>query len=744
MKRVIAVSTSILALSCGCAAYAGTPAASAESSATATSSTGTLHEVVVTADRRTTNLQKTAVAATVLSGRQLADKGVVDVTDLTFVVPSVTVNDFGQGMDFDIRGIGKAEHNIQTAPGVITYRDGVATFPGYFTEEPYYDIASLQVLRGPQGTFAGQNAIGGAVLVTTRNPKIGGGHHGYIQGQIGNYADFGAQGAINLPISDTAAARVAFYGNTRHSFYHFTGPNGGPYTGNPGDHHWGAGRVSLLWKPTAQLTLLSKTDIDYLDNGAYPADPYTDRFRYLPYGSNVPNPNYTDLFHLTANGRQMAIDKFIRTSLKADYVFHDGIKLRSISAYQAGNTAYAADLDGTNKKGWLFSDDLNETIYSEELDLIAPDTGPVTWVAGAFAQYDHYVFVQPYKGFVAVIVPGTLAGEYLKEGSNPNLELATFGQVSIRLPSSLQLQIGGRYSAVRSKNEFNVMQYGTYIPDYQQVTSDNFSYKAALNWNINAANFLYVFVATGFKPGGLNVAVSPTKLLPPFRSETDTDYEAGWKSTFFDGHMRTQLGFFYDDYRNFQVTVGSPNYLILPTLELNDPRSSKIYGVEAETQARFGALSFDAGLSLMHSALGAFYAADSRLADKAVCNPQSGPASVSCVNLNGHPQTYAPNVTFNFGVEYRFRLHDGDSLTPRVNFGHTSDQWATVFDKAALGDRLAPRNILGAQFAWTHGDWVTTLYGTNLTNQHYVAALNTNLDFAGPPRQYGIRFMKAF
>ena len=76
-------------------------------------------------------------------------------------MPSVVVDNFGQGLEFNIRGIGKAEHNTQTSTGVITYRDGVATFPGYLQEEPYYDLASVEVLRGPQGTIAGENSTGG-------------------------------------------------------------------------------------------------------------------------------------------------------------------------------------------------------------------------------------------------------------------------------------------------------------------------------------------------------------------------------------------------------------------------------------------------------------------------------------------------------------------------------------------------------------------------------------------------------
>ena len=151
-------------------------------------------DIVVTAQRRTENLQTTPISASVLGGDDLANRGVVNVDALQFAMPSVVVNNFGQGNDFNIRGIGKAEHNTQTTTGVITYRDGVATFPGYFQREPYYDIANIQVLRGPQGTIVGQNATGGAVFVNTNDPIINGGVHGYIQAQVGNYSDVGAAG----------------------------------------------------------------------------------------------------------------------------------------------------------------------------------------------------------------------------------------------------------------------------------------------------------------------------------------------------------------------------------------------------------------------------------------------------------------------------------------------------------------------------------------------------------------------
>src|ERR1700691_3429696 len=241
MRRALSLSTSVFALLCCSAVNAQTTSGSSSTSA----SNGGVETGVVTAERRATDLQKTAISATVLNGDQLQNKGVTVIDQLQFIAPSFVIDNFGQGDDFDIRGIGKGEHNSQTTPGVITYRDGVATFPGYITEEPYYDIKSLEILRGPQGTFQGQNAIGGAVLVNSNDPVIGGGYDGYIQAQAGNYYDFGLQGAVNIPIDDELAARIAWFGETRSSFYDITTPTGGHYNNNPGDAHWGAGRFSL-------------------------------------------------------------------------------------------------------------------------------------------------------------------------------------------------------------------------------------------------------------------------------------------------------------------------------------------------------------------------------------------------------------------------------------------------------------------------------------------------------------------
>src|ERR1700733_12267703 len=693
---------------------------------TVTSGSSDIAEVVVTAERRHTDLQTTPISATVISGGGLANLGVTMVDALQFATPGAVIDNFGQGNDFNIRGVGKGEHNSQTTVGVVTYRDGVATFPGYFQGEPYYDVSSVEILRGPQGTFGGQNATGGAVLVSTNDPVIGGDVGGYVQAQAGNYTDFGLQGAVNLPISSTLAARIAFDSESRDTFYHVTGPNGGAYNGNPGNVRVGSARVSLLFKPDEALTVLLKTDFNYLNFGAYPADPYN---------------STEDLFNIGVNSPQQALDRFGRTVLKVDYLLPDGITLRSVTGYQKGNTQYQADLDGTNVGNSYFADNVDETLWSEEFNVISPDKGFVTWVVGAYADGDKYTFVPNYY-FLIGTPPGNPATEYRLQGTNPESAIAAFGQLSFQLTSALQLQIGARYTESKTTNHVQVLQFGLPLADEQESKYVNTSGKVSLNWTIDPKNFFYGFSPPGFRPGGLNVPVglgTPTA----FGAEKLTNYELGWKNTSFDGHLRSQVDGFYYDYKNFQVIVGYPQF---PSFgfELNNPNPTHIYGFEAQEQAVFGEFSIDGGLAVMYSTLGRFFATDPRIVAFTPCDPQAGPASSSCIDLTGHSQTYAPNFTFNLGAQYKFLLSDKDSLTPRVNFGYVGPQWATLFENQSLGDHLSGRDIAGAQVAWQHAKFVTTLFATNLTDQHYVGALNSGLRFAGPPRQYGLRFLTSF
>jgi iron complex outermembrane receptor protein len=744
--NALVLSASTLALS-----WCGAAAAQTTGAATTTTANGgtTLSEVVITADRRTTALQKTAIAAKVITGNDLIARNVVTVDQLQFISPSLTVNNFGQGNNVDIRGIGKGEHNSQTGTGVVTYRDGVPTFPGYFQEEPYYDVANVEVLRGPQGTFSGQNATGGAIIVDTNNPVIGGGYNGYVYARYGNYNDVNLQGGVNIPINDTLAARIAWNGEYHNGFENISGP----WTGTD-DGKWGSLRFSLLWRPDSKLQVLFKTDYNYLDNGGY--------FGQAIINSETghPNPNST-LFDFANNWHTSAIDQFMRSVLKVDYTTENGFDFRSVTGVQWGRSAWTGDIDGTDYQSppdaynplasnFMIDEGVDETLWTQEFNIISPANKPLTWVVGAFYQNNTYNF--PYGRFDIGLPHGPGGYDDDLFGVNRTWSAAVFGQISYNLPAGFQLQAGVRYSAWSSLNKatYYVPQYLPYLYAYQDETinGDNTTTKITLNWNLDPHNFLYAFVASGAKPGGLNTAVlylsSFSYLLqPPFKQEYVWDYEIGWKSSLFGGHVHTQLGGYYNQFHHFQVSLYIPDNPT-QTTEYNDPNSTKLYGMEASVQAAFGGFSLNADLGLEKSSLGTFYAVLPGSVVPAACDPFTGPSSANCIDLQGHPQTYAPEVTFNVGAQYRFKLDNGDAITPAISYSHISDQWGTVFDITNNGDHLSARNLLNASIAWVHGPWTLTAFGTNLMNDKYVSALVSPIEIPGLPRQYGVSIMRTF
>jgi iron complex outermembrane receptor protein len=679
----------------------------------------TLGEVVVTAERRTTNLQTTPIAAAVLSGQELQSKGVATIDQLQFAMPSVTVQNSGQGNSFNVRGIGKTENNSSVGVGVITYRDGVAVFPAYFQNEPFFDIASLELLRGPQGTFAGQNATGGAVFITERNPDFTG-VNGYLQGQYGNYDDVRLQGAINLPISETLAARLAFNTEDRDSFY--TVVAGQPTLGKPGELQSRSVRASLLWTPSDALRVLFKTDYSNIDMGGYPTSP-------------IASPN--DLFDIGTNGPFLAKDETVRSVLNVSYAFANGITLKSITGYQDGTTAVQADLDGTATLPFTFRDKVDQRLWSQEFNLISADTKPLTWVLGAYYQDDLITF--PPGQFVT-----NQGFDITLDGTNPKKTAAAFGQISYDLTDALQLQVGARYShsTLRNIATSRIPILGIALSQNDKGSDEKVTGKVALNWTIDPDNFVYAFAATGHKAGGINgvnIAFVPPK---PFASEEVTDFEIGWKATSFDGHLRTQLGAYYNIYKDFQISIGDPTVPSISSI-LNVTGDTKIYGLEASAQGRFGPVGFDLGASVSRSSLGDFFAADPRRARTGACNGDTGPASGNCVNVGGNDQTYSPELTVNAGVEYNITVGKG-TLTPRLDYSHIAQTWASIFANAALGDRLKERDIVNAQLTYDNGDWRLQAYSTNLTDFSYIASVKSGLRYAGPPRQYGLRLTKTF
>jgi iron complex outermembrane receptor protein len=237
------------------------------------------------------------------------------------------------------------------------------------------------VLRGPQGTIVGQNATGGAVFVNTNDPIIGGGVHGYLNHRTTAITTISAPRARSTCRSATRLPpRRALRPAPRYGFYNITGPGGAPYTFDKGNQRMYAGRISLLWKPTDRLTILSKTDFDHLDMGAYPATPFMN-YSTLPRHQHA-QPELYATCSTSFNTPQAARDKFFRSTLQGRLRVRRRDQVPLGQRLFKGNTMYRPIWTAPRPTSAPSTTASTRQQITQEFNLISPDNARFTWLLG--------------------------------------------------------------------------------------------------------------------------------------------------------------------------------------------------------------------------------------------------------------------------------------------------------------------------------------------------------------------------
>jgi iron complex outermembrane receptor protein len=712
-------------------------AQSVSAPAAAPSAGDALEEVIVTAERRSESLQQVAIAATAVSGEDLQSDAVVRVADLQDIAPGLSVTNTGLVENVNIRGIGIASGDPSVANGVATYIDGVFQPPIVAANE-FFDIADIEVLRGPQGTLVGSNSTGGAIFINSQNPTFDR-VKGYAQVGYGNFDATTGQGAINLPASDTLAFRLAGNYDYHDSPYQSIGPI---YT-NAGSLNDKSGRIGMLWKP-GSFQLLAKIEMVDRNTGGYAYSNIPGTV-YAPF--TPANPYVLDYDSPTENHERGLI-----STVEMRYSFADGITLRSLSGYQDKNIHNLYDSDGTAENTPLYPQEtedqyVREREWTEEVNLISPTGDKSNWVTGAYLQ----------RNIIGVNIE---QGDFPTHIFSPEFKTTTgiFGQYNYKFSPEFELQTGLRYSTYVVAQEGSV-DIGAGIPGFPpgglqvaNLASDHHdgrpTGKIDLNYTPDQNNLYYVFVARGYKAGGANSSISS------FGPETVWDYEAGWKLTLPGGHFRSQLGAFYYSYDDFQFNVLNPvttqnNVLNLPTATL--------YGAEGQFQFQAAGWRANAGFAYVHSQLpgipGGFI--NARLLPAGTLGPQcaAGVASnpPTCFDYGPYTQTassgpnlFSPEWTYNFGVEYKAALGGESSLTPRVNVSYVGPQWTSV-SYSPVTDYLPGYTLVSALLTLElPSAWQVQAYSDNLFDKVYIAGQGANDDYYGQPRTFGIRVHKSF
>jgi iron complex outermembrane receptor protein len=476
---------------------AGGAAATAQNN---TAAAGQLQEVVVTAERRATDVQQTPIVVTAVSGDQLQDLHLNNISDLQTTVPSFQSNDQGGFFNsINIRGMGNSAITPSIATGVAVFRDGLLMSETIAEDEPMFDIADTEVLEGPQGTFVGASSTAGAVMINSANPTFNG-LNGYALMSLANYSDTKWQGAINLPVSDTFAVRFAFNDEQRGSFYKDIGSTlngyyfsqylptfgtrlpmnqGTPAQSlpivDPGHLNSRQARLKLLWKPTDSFQALGDAEYSFINTGGEPAEPNPLTYNTLFAAGAGPTyagctgaakgaqlvcpgagaPTHATYYYpgelphvLDYYGTDMQEDELLtHYSLELRYTLPDGIVIRSLSGFVHIDINHQDNMSyGPQDAGHLYHEiGPNDNYDSEEINIISPTTGKTNWIVGAFWNYrDTPVFTN------ALVVqpqfqPNQLPGiESFGASSTVNRIAAVFGQFNWQFTDTLQLQLGAR------------------------------------------------------------------------------------------------------------------------------------------------------------------------------------------------------------------------------------------------------------------------------------------------------------
>lgn len=807
-KRVMLRATLLVAGSAvALMGFAGLSRAADQSSDTpAAADTGTgaatdqLQEVVVTAERRAVDVQTTPIPITAISGSQLQAAQIETIQNLGLLTPSFSFETAGgNGYLLNIRGVGSLGAGAPDEQGVLIIRDGLPSpaSEGFGENVPNYDVTDTEVLRGPQGTFVGDNSTGGAVEITSAKPNFRG-ISGYVDARLATYTDIGFSGAVNLPVSDTFAMRLAFYERTRNSFYfdaaqYLPGPYlGGAVPGgyplsqsvtahDPGNLDYKDGRWSMLWKPTDNFQSLTKLEVNLSSNDGAAVQTPLGYFYSVPGvgcpSSTAPGPGGTchSQYFAGYTGSPFVInpwnpalhsyDNLYTYMEELQYYFPDRVELRSQSGIQIQRELNDSETSPNSLPLYVgsftdFPDPSN--VYTQEFDIISPTDGPffsklnyiagINWFYRDEDQSDFGVNVGPPYSKTAPaysIAPNWLL--YYRQW-------AGFGQISWQITPTLQVQAGARLSGDNNGGSGGPI---TIRPaplsrlvtvNGQNVKDDGVpTGKLTFNWTPLPGQFFYLFDARGYKPGVINLGAG--KLAS--KLETINDIELGWKGTLANGHLQAGLDAYYEDYFHMIQSIFNPQNA-LGTTTANLPTTSTIHGVEGNLAMKAARFTLNLSGAWNVTKLGqlvnyATFKFPPGYGTTNQCAPGETPLPnfSNCTNytpfaenLTGESLPYAPEFTWNATLGYAIPLFGDAVLEPRLIYSFSSHQYSALFQQPQDGNYyyLGARHLLNTYLDFTAGAWTVTAFVTNVTNELYLTAAS----YYGDPRQMGLEVNRTF
>jgi len=734
-----------------------------------------LQQVIVTAERRSENLQQVPMSITAMDKVQLEQRNVVSFIDYGTTVPN---------LGFGYSGVGFANARTISIRGVA----GANTTGFYIDDTPLpdtidpriVDIDRIEVLRGPQGTLYGARSEGGTVRLITDQPEVNDFsvrvHTGVSDTWNTVEGNYYADGAINVPlIADHLALRVVALYDSEAGFFQREFPTVPPFgttlttVDNVADSKLSGASIALAWKASDALTVTPR--FLYQQN-LYNGFPYSDHTFYQIPPPTVPPTNLDldpnnfvqkRLYDVPEGGH----DRWYLESLTGNYHTEYGEFVSSTSYFER-DLLETEDASDYNYQifGAPFRTPITQgtTVHEfvQELRFASRLTGPWQYVVG--------LYYESMTGEPAYDPPAIAPGLNAYFGGTPTMpaaglnpldpdeitayyehahetEPAAYGELSYQLTSRLKLTGGAR--VYQNKNTESGWQEGivdggpriTNLPETVKETGVN--PKAEVDYQATPDGMIYASAAKGFRPGGvspsvplafgcgaslaaLGVTVDEARV---FKSDSLWSYEVGEKSSWLDQRLTANAAAYYIDWKNLQQSILLPcgfGYT-------GNVGAAKSEGFEFEARTRpLESLDLSAGVGYEHAVV----------TESSVTSPQKP----------GDPIYQVPDWTANVAATHTQPLTSGLSLVSTVTYGYVDHSYS------ANNNPFVPRvraayGLLDARFAFDFSRYQVALFGKNLQNTH--ANLSDNASIAAEvigrprivtnqPRTIGLDFTARF
>lgn len=701
----------------------------------------TLGEVVVTANKREEDIVKVSTSISSLSAKKIEDTRTWGLGGLTALVPNYTYQELGVPFQQvqSIRGIQVFSEN----PAVSTYIDDVNNIDILANGFAFTDIERIEVLRGPQGTLFGRNAMGGVINIITKKPTNK--QETFAEFSAGNLDLIRSSFGVKTPlVNDKLFLGITAFYQTQNGYWKndttgVSSPDRNTNGRTVGGENNLYGNMYLKWLPTKRLslTLNLKGQRDWSNNTGFFVSQASDAIGFA-------NPDKINLARVGEHERNI-----LNTSLVLKY-FAEKFTLTSISAYQTIDLSFK-DIDFPGFYHSFYRSAIGEKlppqeVYSQELRINSNSDSKLQYTAGfyGFSQVGY----EPSTNLAQEITPDYYA--IFRNKSN-NFGLAGFGELSYQLTNKLKATVGLRYDYERREATFNGVQFDpiTFAPDPDAVFANGvftivrpdvtlngnysaISPKVALSYAIDERSNLYASYTRGFRAGGINAQVLPTGVRQTFDPEYSNNYEVGYKTALTNNKLSIGASAFLIQWQDLQFFN-----LVAPfTYARENVGDAQSLGLELEISAiPVKGLQLDGSFGLNQTEYKDF--------DLKRVNFFTGEETIT--PIGGKQLSNAPSHTIFFAAQYEIAISKKLKAVLRSEVRNIGDYYTDIQN----GIKQPSYTLINSRIGFAYDNYSLFFWGQNLNNERYLAFGNADSSFGrnvrtAAPRTYGLTLSAKF